>query len=221
MKSTRKNRRGLQQTKKHHEPYSDKQYVHKALYQKKCEYGTGTFSKMNIPKGVVIIKETPEILNSENMDDVSGTSTEYGIKLIKQLLYHKKTQFIHLVPDHLDDTANVDYDSIREYHQRYLPELDQETMVLYYMKYKRNIFKFDDKHAILFTATKMNHSCNPHVSYYKRKNQMWFETVRPIKAGEEVFDSYIFTLDDRTVRQEALRRRYGFDCQCDKCSNNE
>ena len=46
---------------------------------------------------------------------------------------------------------------------------------------------------------------------------MTFETKRAVKAGEEIFDSYINTTLSKFERQEALKTRYGFDCACQKC----
>lgn len=189
-------------------------YKHPAIYQKEGKYGMSTFSKKNIPTGTIIIKELPNNIPDEKDDD-------YPFKLIKHLLENKKEDFLNMVPNELDETMNVDYNTIRDRHMKYLPELSEDLAKLYYMKYRRNAFGFGNNPAILFYATKLNHSCNPHVTYHKNGNCMEFETIRPIRANEEIFDSYVNTHSPKQYRQDDLLRRYGFQCNCDKCANDQ
>lgn len=188
-------------------------FIHKSIYQKQGKYGTGTYANSNIPTGTVIIKETPHTIIGE------PNTIEYKFKLIKALLKTNRPQFMDLVPLELPEEHNVIYDdALRAIHQKYFPELDKDTFILYTLKYKRNAFNLNNNPGILFFATKLNHSCNPNVKYYKEGSQMWFETKRPIKADDEIFDSYISTGDTKAERQESLRSRYGFECQCDECA---
>lgn len=48
---------------------------------------------------------------------------------------------------------------------------------------------------------------------------MVFETKRDIKAGEELFDSYINCNLYKEERQAKLRKNYGFECGCDNCKH--
>ena len=129
-----------------------------------------------------------------------------------------------LVPLKLDDKMLLDnnYETIRTKHLTYLPDLTPEMAILCFMKYKRNAFTFNANPGILFYATKLNHSCSPHVRYYPSENgYMVFETMRPIEANEEVFDSYINGSLPREERQTTLLKRYGFDCNCIKCKSEQ
>ena len=145
-------------------------------------------------------------------------STEYPFALIAQLLKTNNAKFTNLVPSTLDNTTTIDYETFRERHLKYLPSLTKEEATLQFMKYKRNAFSFNMNPGILFYATKLNHSCNPHVKYYPSENNiMIFETIRPINANDEVFDSYISSNLTREERQTTLMNRYGFECKCEKC----
>jgi SET domain-containing protein len=185
-------------------------YVLDSIYQKKCEYGIGVFTKKFIPKNTIILKEKPFYLKEENND-------LYPFKLIKKLLKEKKKDFLNLVPNKIDGNAIFDENLLDRAHKQFFQNTDKELLRLYYLKYKRNAFKFDGNPGILFYGTKMNHSCSPNVRYYRSGNKMIFETTKDIQANEEIFDSYIPTILSREERKEMLLRRYGFDCNCNNC----
>jgi len=185
-------------------------YILDSIYQKKCKYGIGVFTKKFIPKDTIIIKETPFYLQEQKND-------LYPFKLIKKLLKEKKKDFLNLVPNKVDKYATFDEDILNKAHETYFPNMDKELLRLYYLKYKRNAFRFDGNPAILFYATKMNHSCSPNVKYYRSGNKMVFETTKDIQSNEEIFDSYIPTFFSKKERKELLLRRYGFDCNCNNC----
>ena len=192
-------------------------YVHPALYQKQGAYGMSTFSRETIPVGTMIIRE--KINNIRNM---TKESNDYSFALIAQLLKTNNTKFANLVPATLDETTVIDYETIKDRHLKYLPSLSKEEAILNYMKYKRNAFSFNMNPGILFYATKLNHSCNPHVKYYPSENNMMvFETIRQINAGDEVFDSYISSYLPPEERKSTLMSRYGFECKCEKCVANK
>jgi hypothetical protein len=71
--------------------------------------------------------------------------------------------------------------------------------------------------------TFFNHSCRPNVTYEENKkgpsSTLRMKTTRKIKAGEELFISYISEDLELHVseRQEKLRPWFGHDCQCERC----
>jgi len=195
--------------KRHHHDF-----IHKALYQKKNECGLGTYSKVDLPIDTVIVRETPVRLDEAN-------DRLYPFRIIVKLLKDHRTDFMKLVPNAIDQHAKFDDDLIRDGKIAYFPHTDEDTLKLYYLKYKRNAFSFDGNPGILFYATRMNHSCEPNVTYYREGDQMVFKTKSAIRKGEEVFDSYISPNGAKSERQETLLRRYGFECQCCKCRREE
>jgi len=193
-------------------------YVHPHIYQKKGKYGIGTYARKAIPADTIIIQELPQNIPDTNDDD-------YRFKLIKHLLEDDITrrEFLQMVPTKLDDTMDIGRD-LSAGHAKYLPDLTDDEMKLYFLKIRRNAFSFENHPSLLFYSTRMNHSCNANVRYYKdtvsgdsNKECMTFKTRRPIEANEEIFDSYIDSTLPKSERQNALKIRYGFDCACDKC----
>lgn len=190
-------------------------YVHPHIYQKKGKYGIGTYARQAIPAETIIIQELPQNIPDANDDD-------YRFKFIKHLLENEKTrrEFLQMVPTKLDDTMDVGRD-LSAGHAKYLPDLTYDEMKLYFLKIRRNAFSFENHPSLLFYSTRMNHSCNPSVRYYKdkkgNKECMTFKTRRAIEANEEIFDSYIDSTLPKSERQNALKTRYGFECACDKC----
>ena len=65
-----------------------------------------------------------------------------------------------------------------------------------------------------------NHSCSPNIVPMNRHEDCTLSLValRSVRAGEELFISYIDEHGPRNERREKLRTFYLFDCSCDRCS---
>lgn len=76
--------------------------------------------------------------------------------------------------------------------------------------------------AIFDFFCRMNHSCRPsiHEHYDEITNRLSIRALHDIKAGEEVFSTYIDVLLPRKKRRRKLRA-WGFKCQCPACSDDE
>lgn len=195
--------------------YISSTVCHNGICVRKSNYGLGTFATKNIPANTTIIKEKPHILNEPR-------HPEYIYKLIRRLLDDPvtKPQLESLVPLSIDSTKDhiAPYDeTMQESHKKYLPELTPEQLQLLHTKIMRNWFSCDKQPGILFNGTRLNHSCDSNVTYYMDGDHMVFETKRPVKKNEELFDSYINGDLPYADRQSELKRRYGFDCGCEKC----
>ena len=71
--------------------------------------------------------------------------------------------------------------------------------------------------GVFSVLAKLNHSCEPNASIeFMDSNQAWLLAYRDIKAGEELFISYVDDELDYDDRQFDLRT-YGFQCKCTKC----
>ena len=178
----------------------------------------GTFATLDIPVGTVILKEKPYCLSSVKEKDES-----YVYKLIDKFLSDKQyfKKFLSLVPQKINcdvDYGCIIYEDIQNDHQKYLPQLSHTDMVLYYMKLKRNMFKFHNTPGICFIATRMNHSCDPNINYKVVGDEIVFKTIKPIYKNDEIFDSYIDYQLPKRERQKLLLERYGFHCKCTKCN---
>jgi hypothetical protein len=184
---------------------------------KQSKYGIGTFATVDIPVGTVILKEKPYCLSNVKEKDES-----YVYKLIDKFLSDKRylKEFLSLVPQKINchnDYGCVLYEDIQYDHQKYLSQLSRTEMILYYMKLKRNMFKFHKTPGICFIATRMNHSCDPNINYKVVGDEIIFKTIKPIYKNDEIFDSYIDYHLPKKERQKLLLERYGFYCKCTKC----
>lgn len=66
-------------------------------------------------------------------------------------------------------------------------------------------------------AAYINHSCIPNARKEYTGDLMILRATRPIKAGEELFHAYDESLD-YDARQKALKRTWGFECDCALCT---
>jgi SET and MYND domain-containing protein len=66
-----------------------------------------------------------------------------------------------------------------------------------------------------------NHSCSPTAVVVFDGRSVALRALDSIKKGEQVFISYITATEDRISRQSDLKQRYFFDCQCEKCREDE
>ncbi|KAG7399089.1 SET and MYND domain-containing protein 3 [Phytophthora boehmeriae] len=68
----------------------------------------------------------------------------------------------------------------------------------------------------------VNHSCDPNcaVTFVSKALKMEFRAMKPIKAGEEVTQTYVDIALPRRERQQRLQRKYHFHCSCSRCSQS-
>lgn len=84
-----------------------------------------------------------------------------------------------------------------------------------------NALRLDDRlFAVLNYASRINHSCNPNLSYRydESRGTVEFYTLRHVNAGEELCVSYVDQSLPRDARRAMLHERYGFTCSCEVCS---
>jgi len=63
----------------------------------------------------------------------------------------------------------------------------------------------------------INHSCDPNAYIMMDGPEISVRTLKPIRADEEVFISYIDTTNPFPRRQSELQARWFFTCRCTKC----
>ncbi|RFU34317.1 hypothetical protein B7463_g1965, partial [Scytalidium lignicola] len=66
-------------------------------------------------------------------------------------------------------------------------------------------------------ASLANHSCTPNVAITFDGRALCMRAIEHIKKDEEVFISYVDPTQRREMRQNELRDRYFFTCECEKC----
>jgi len=76
--------------------------------------------------------------------------------------------------------------------------------------------------AVYPTLAAINHSCDPNITLVNFGKKAVALSVRQIKAGAEINDSYgsVYHHMDKAERQQFLQNSYWFECGCAACTNN-
>lgn len=84
-----------------------------------------------------------------------------------------------------------------------------------------NGFNSDERMSLYIISSYFNHACAPNViGMYTDGNVRFCKTIRPIKAGQQMFITYLGdvnckdTVDDC---QSILYQNFGFECKCERC----
>lgn len=76
--------------------------------------------------------------------------------------------------------------------------------------------------ACYLFSSMLNHSCAPNIKRINVGNRVVIFVSRDIEKGGQLFDSYRpnFNNQPRIERQESLLKDYGFNCECEACTND-
>ena len=59
-----------------------------------------------------------------------------------------------------------------------------------------------------------NHSCDPNAFVFFDGNQLRMRSIKPIKVGDEITESYVDLKSGVMMRRETLQSKYSFACNC-------
>lgn len=134
------------------------------------------------------------------------------------------------------------YDRLQEEHDEFLPVFSSHMFVKISCAYQCNGFslwcdeqrKSDEEtgKATVLTSTKdhevasgffghaamINHSCAPNAHKKFVGRELQFEVTRAVKAGDQIYLSYVDKNMSFNLRQWRLSTQYFFDCRCSRCS---
>lgn len=213
-------------------------YIHKNIQKKYINgKGYGFIAIDHIPKNTIILSEYPSF-----MIDKYKPSQYDMFELIYNILNSNnksKSRFMNYMPNSIndnykqiiDDIKNV-FKKLKSYNKHIYDFLinnySMDDIILLSLKYISNAFDFfDEGPIILLTGSIFNHSCSPNIILgkycsqdNKKPSKMIFTTIRDIKKGEEICDSYIDIFSDHYDRTINIKKRYGFTCMCDRCIND-
>ncbi len=178
-------------------------------------------SIQNIKKDEILIIEYPKInLFGEKSDNrelnilkkyIQNKYNPDIIKLYPRNYNYVRTDMIKLVHNLIKSIRNSDKNLYN-----FLIEYSKEELELYFAKYIFNGFEGEEFGPLtLPNIAKLNHSCNPNVKFTFNKNDgcMYVKSIRNIKKGEEIFDSY---LENKQITNHKiyLKEHYEFECDC-------
>lgn len=161
--------------------------------------GKGLIATQKIPQGTRILSEEPLIRVPENLLD-----SQTQIASIHQ-------QFDSLSPD-----LQQAFLSLHNIHSN-------DTTSRYLGIFQTNGLPFGDaveEGGIFLNACRINHACdnNAQKSWNANIERHTVHAMRDIEKGEEITIYYLSDLNRRELRQEALRRKFSFECLCRLCS---
>ncbi|KAH0820334.1 hypothetical protein GEV33_002458 [Tenebrio molitor] len=72
------------------------------------------------------------------------------------------------------------------------------------------------------TLALFNHSCDPSIVRYNVGNRMIVRTIKPITAGDIIYENYgpMYTTMEVNERRSKLQERYWFECYCTPCQDD-
>ncbi|RCH89374.1 SET and MYND domain-containing protein 3 [Rhizopus stolonifer] len=105
--------------------------------------------------------------------------------------------------------------------------LTQKELVHYLNIFKSNNFAIDD--ADMFAigegtypiASLFNHSCRPNAVVMFDGALASIHAIEDIEPNIEITIAYVDAAHSRSYRQKALREKYFFNCQCERCVSGE
>jgi SET domain-containing protein len=194
-------------------------FLHKNLEIRISEgKGRGVFATEDIPANTIILKEKP-LYNKTS----KGNYYKDVLRIIRLALNTNREEFLNLAPATFEEIKYpISKKGFAKRYDKYLKNTTLNTAKLYFEKYAINVFAFKQDSAFLFYGAKFNHSCEPNVEYFCKRNKgcFIFRTIKAIKKDEEVFDYYIDTELPREKRQKKLLNGFGFLCTCSRCKKN-
>lgn len=88
-----------------------------------------------------------------------------------------------------------------------------------------NGFNSDERMSLYIISSYFNHACTPNViGMYTDENVRFCRTTRPIKAGQQLFITYlgdVYCEESVEYCQTFLYRNFGFQCKCERCQPNK
>ncbi|WRT69459.1 uncharacterized protein IL334_006445 [Kwoniella shivajii] len=198
------------------DPYSatDTRVVARPLYKirQASSQGNGLYSTQSIPKGKLILKESPFLVlplynNGEN------PPKELYHKAYHRLSPEYKTLFWSLYQRKDDDSEKsqsmnvINTNSIPFSRRHEYDEMEEKVNSL----------------GLFRTLSRINHCCRPNAGWYwyQEDNQMRLYAYTDITPNEQITVSYL-SHDDLLLpsikRRKALLDGFGFECTCSACN---
>lgn len=185
--------------------------------------GTGFIAVKDIPINTIIIKELPFTIqypfHSDMFQLLYNIFTHHDINITKQFKALSPKNLSNYIIDKTSILQELTRLKLLDSHiyNFFIESFSTEDILLYCAKYICNGFNIDNKPAILFNGTLLNHSCLPNVIFKFDGIYVIFMSIIDIKAGEEICDNYIDITQTKEKRKHLLKTRYGFDCACARC----
>jgi hypothetical protein len=179
--------------------------------------GLGLVVKEDIPTNTVLVVSKAFANDLHYADrfeicNVGLTISETVHSVVKQP--HRAKEFFSLWSgigrDYLDDISDGVIDVARV---ESICKLN--TFQIQYER--KNPFKLDAPGGVWIVPSYLNHSCVPNCTRFFYGDILVVNSTAPIKKGEEVLVSYVYSSFPLEKRTMILETHYGFKCTCSLC----
>ena len=198
--------------------------------------GVGCIALVEIMKGNLVLRETPQLLHPVSAkrqlihDDEEYEEEEEEAKHLEFCVnafmkMSKKDQESYLDLHNKFDTEKDAWSSdmrqkYSEWQNLVVPNISQAKAFKVIAILDTNGFH----NGVCLKMSRFNHSCQPNAQYFwnEDSNTRDLRTLRKIDKGEEITVNYISSyLLGREERQTYLKDTYNFDCNCTACDLTE
>ncbi|XP_013134065.1 PREDICTED: protein msta, isoform B-like [Papilio polytes] len=165
--------------------------------------------------------------NKVSIEEVDAALLSRALTAIRALLLNEEQKrFMISLQAHVLPQHGTEIQELQQYFE--IPEHDVQLMILTSCVLDANAFQIATsygkeemgKRGLYPVSSLLNHNCVPNTRYnYNSDLQMIVKTVKPIKAGCEIFTCYTGLLWGTPARRIHLYKTKHFLCKCERCAD--
>lgn len=148
-------------------------------------------------------------------------SVEVTMEAFESLVDHGNKHPRH-VQEHFDKVAQ------RALSKTYLEDspLTKQDLIRFMGRFRCNNFSIYDQQLFAIgegtypVASLFNHDCRPNAAILFDGALLMVKAIDDIEPGHEITVAYVDIAHSRRVRKQTLKDKYYFDCQCDRCRDD-
>ncbi|KAG2179230.1 hypothetical protein INT43_002080 [Umbelopsis isabellina] len=193
------------------------QYVCKANQPSATQEDQDKMDELMLERVILSIARAKNDITHNAADLALGAHLE----AFSSLLAHETKQ----PQDQLDRFKHIATAVIQKPHIKSLG-IDAAALLIYLCRFRSNNFGIIDNQLFPIgegtypIGSLFNHSCRPNaVALYNGTSQI-IRLIDDVEEGEEITLAYIDVANSRKTRQQMLRDKYFFECECTRCSSD-
>jgi hypothetical protein len=171
-------------------------------------------------------KELDDFIINKDLKELNKTIFDYDLSDPEDPDYRKKLMMCFLSlqarDGHEVEEATCEiFNFVSKKTATYLMSLQiSNSKEHYYQEEYLGLSRSDGVYVSLFRSL-INHSCLKNVNFISIGNKNVAVVIRPIKAGEQIFDSYYDKCSsDYLKNKDQMMKEFNFQCDCQECLDN-
>jgi tetratricopeptide (TPR) repeat protein len=198
------------------------------LYSKSINYMQAMEDDMKILSEVAVpfggYKELDDFIKKKDLKDLKKTIFDYDLSDPEDPDYRKKLMlcFLSLQARHgfkVPEATCEIFKYVSKKTARLILNLQISNMKK--VSYREMKYLYHDGTQVSLFQSLVNHSCDNNVNFISIDNKNVAFVIRPIKAGEQVFDSYFNKYyTEYSKNKNEMMEHFKFKCDCQICVHN-